>query len=195
MDSVITSKWFWMMEYCEKHKLPPAQEWGWVKAENEYYKGNNMAIGISSSYSEGRFTSDKEDMIRDGRFWFKPDLHDKYVLAENLGISSVEILDGDTVRLWTKTHPSQQNNLDGHEHLLGYSEVHFFEPTRNGDEETFDKLTALEYLAFSVEDLFTDTKIREQFYFMFRQVITNDITSYTKKELDRMIEVAVWGLK
>ena len=36
-----------------------------------------MAIGINSSYSEGIFTSDKEDMIHDGRFWFKPDLHDE----------------------------------------------------------------------------------------------------------------------
>ena len=154
-----------------------------------------MAIGINSSYSEGIFTSDKEDMIHDGRFWFKPDLHDEYVFAKSLGITSIEILDGDTVRLWTKTHPSQKNNLDGHEHLLGYSEVHFVEPARQGDNKTFDKLDALEYLAFSVEDVFTDTKRREQFYFMFRQVITNDITSYNKRELDRMIDVAMENSK
>jgi len=29
-------KWLWMMEYCKKNVLPPAQKWAWDKAENEY---------------------------------------------------------------------------------------------------------------------------------------------------------------
>ena len=34
-------KWLWMMDYCKKLRIPPAQEWAWNKAEkayNEYIK-------------------------------------------------------------------------------------------------------------------------------------------------------------
>ena len=24
-----TKKWFWMMDYCKKHNIPPAQKWAW----------------------------------------------------------------------------------------------------------------------------------------------------------------------
>lgn len=29
-------KWFWMMDYCFKNGLPPAQKWAWDKAEKAY---------------------------------------------------------------------------------------------------------------------------------------------------------------
>jgi len=29
-------KWHWMMDYCRKRRLPPAQEWAWKLAENAY---------------------------------------------------------------------------------------------------------------------------------------------------------------
>jgi hypothetical protein len=29
-------KWFWMVNYCQKRKLPPAQKWAWEEAEREY---------------------------------------------------------------------------------------------------------------------------------------------------------------
>lgn len=29
-------KWFWMMEFCYKNKLPPAQEFGWKAAEDAW---------------------------------------------------------------------------------------------------------------------------------------------------------------
>jgi hypothetical protein len=29
-------KWTWMMRYCKRHELPPAQEWAWSKAEKAY---------------------------------------------------------------------------------------------------------------------------------------------------------------
>jgi hypothetical protein len=32
------SKWFFMMDYCKKHQLPPAQSWAWQLAEEAYYK-------------------------------------------------------------------------------------------------------------------------------------------------------------
>jgi hypothetical protein len=31
-------KWFWMMDYCAKHNLPPGQEWAWKKAEEQFNK-------------------------------------------------------------------------------------------------------------------------------------------------------------
>jgi len=33
-----SKKWFWKMEYCYNHGLPPAQEWVWNKAEQEWLK-------------------------------------------------------------------------------------------------------------------------------------------------------------
>jgi len=31
-------KWFWMMDYCKKNRIPPAQKWAWDRAEEEYHK-------------------------------------------------------------------------------------------------------------------------------------------------------------
>ena len=33
-------RWRWMMDYCKKKKLPPAQEWAWDIAEKEYQTAN-----------------------------------------------------------------------------------------------------------------------------------------------------------
>ena len=30
------TKWQWMMDYCEKNRMPPAQKWAWDKAEEAY---------------------------------------------------------------------------------------------------------------------------------------------------------------
>ena len=30
------TKWFWMMDYCKKRKIPPAQSWAWNQAEKAY---------------------------------------------------------------------------------------------------------------------------------------------------------------
>lgn len=30
------TKWFWMMNYCKEHSLPPAQSWAWKRAEQAY---------------------------------------------------------------------------------------------------------------------------------------------------------------
>ena len=30
------TKWSWMMNYCKKNSLPPAQRWAWDKAERAY---------------------------------------------------------------------------------------------------------------------------------------------------------------
>ena len=27
-----TTRWFWMMDYCKKYGLPPAQQWAWKRA-------------------------------------------------------------------------------------------------------------------------------------------------------------------
>jgi len=35
-DCGIVDKWIWMMEYCRKHAIPPAQTWAWNKAEKAY---------------------------------------------------------------------------------------------------------------------------------------------------------------
>ena len=29
-------KWFWMMEYCKRKQMPPAQKWAWDEAEKKY---------------------------------------------------------------------------------------------------------------------------------------------------------------
>jgi len=31
-----SEKWFWMMNYCERKGLPPAQNWGWKIAEDVF---------------------------------------------------------------------------------------------------------------------------------------------------------------
>ena len=38
------NKWFWMMDYCKIHRLPPAQSWAWNKAKEEWvkWKKSNM---------------------------------------------------------------------------------------------------------------------------------------------------------
>lgn len=36
------SRWIFIMEYCKKRGIPPAQKWAWdaaTKAYNEYLKG------------------------------------------------------------------------------------------------------------------------------------------------------------
>ncbi len=29
----IENKWFWMMDYCKKSEISPAQDWAWFRAE------------------------------------------------------------------------------------------------------------------------------------------------------------------
>ena len=31
-----SDKWIWKMEYCKKHRLPPAENWAWNKAEEAW---------------------------------------------------------------------------------------------------------------------------------------------------------------
>jgi len=33
-----TKQWFWMMEYCKKQCIPPAQSWAWEMAKQAYDK-------------------------------------------------------------------------------------------------------------------------------------------------------------
>jgi len=35
-------QWFWMMEYCKKNHMPPAQSWAWEKAKQAYNKENQI---------------------------------------------------------------------------------------------------------------------------------------------------------
>lgn len=28
--------WFWIADYCLKHRLPPAQSWAWERAKKAY---------------------------------------------------------------------------------------------------------------------------------------------------------------
>ena len=30
------TKWFWMMDYCKKNQIPPAQSWAWKMAEKAW---------------------------------------------------------------------------------------------------------------------------------------------------------------
>ena len=53
-------KWQWMMDYCKKNKIPPAQKWAWDKAEeayNEYntprYVTREMALDAGDIKLEG----------------------------------------------------------------------------------------------------------------------------------------------
>ena len=44
-----TKKWIWMMDYCKKHTMPPAQKWAWNIAEKAYVKVcENLKIGENS---------------------------------------------------------------------------------------------------------------------------------------------------
>jgi len=29
-------RWFWMMDYCKEHRLPPAQSWAWALAAEAF---------------------------------------------------------------------------------------------------------------------------------------------------------------
>lgn len=31
-------QWFWMMNYCKKNGLPPAQSWAWNRANDAFNK-------------------------------------------------------------------------------------------------------------------------------------------------------------
>ena len=33
-----SAKWLWMMDYCKKNHLPPAQSWAWNRAGEAYKK-------------------------------------------------------------------------------------------------------------------------------------------------------------
>lgn len=35
-----SKKWAWMMDYCKKNRMPPAQEWAWTIAKKEYEKAH-----------------------------------------------------------------------------------------------------------------------------------------------------------
>ena len=37
------AKWFWMMNYCKKKRIPPAQSWAWREAEEAYKYRDDMA--------------------------------------------------------------------------------------------------------------------------------------------------------
>ena len=46
-----SSKWQWMMDYCRKTGMSPAQQWAWDKAEKEYEKEHSMVTefcGVNS---------------------------------------------------------------------------------------------------------------------------------------------------
>lgn len=34
-------KWFWMMDYCKRKQIPPAQKWAWDEAEKKYNEEHN----------------------------------------------------------------------------------------------------------------------------------------------------------
>ena len=34
----MNKKWIWMMDYCKRERLPPAQKWAWDEAERAYEK-------------------------------------------------------------------------------------------------------------------------------------------------------------
>ncbi len=34
------NKWFWMMDYCKKHGIPPARVWAWKEVELSYEQKN-----------------------------------------------------------------------------------------------------------------------------------------------------------
>ena len=35
------AKWVWMMDYCKKRSIPPAQEWAWRMAEDAWREHND----------------------------------------------------------------------------------------------------------------------------------------------------------
>jgi hypothetical protein len=34
----LTEKWTWMIDYCKRNRIPPAQPWAWKEAEAAYNK-------------------------------------------------------------------------------------------------------------------------------------------------------------
>jgi len=36
-----TDRWIWKMDYCVRNNMPPAQEWAWNIADDEYNKQEN----------------------------------------------------------------------------------------------------------------------------------------------------------
>jgi len=41
------SKWAWMMDYCKKQRIPPAQTWAWDEAKAAYESVTKTAPGGS----------------------------------------------------------------------------------------------------------------------------------------------------
>ena len=35
-------RWHWMMDYCKKRGIPPAQSWAWNMAAHAFSKHNNF---------------------------------------------------------------------------------------------------------------------------------------------------------
>ena len=35
-DKKQEKKWFWMVDYCKRKEIPPAQKWAWDEAENAF---------------------------------------------------------------------------------------------------------------------------------------------------------------
>ena len=40
----LTKKWFWLMDYCKKKHIPPAQKWAWDMAEKAYERQKKESI-------------------------------------------------------------------------------------------------------------------------------------------------------
>lgn len=43
----VNDKWYWMMDYCKEHGLPPAQSFAWNRAEEEYLKHTNKDLSLA----------------------------------------------------------------------------------------------------------------------------------------------------
>jgi len=43
-EDALIEKWFWKMEYCNKRRIPPAQQWAWEEADAAFAKAHNVCL-------------------------------------------------------------------------------------------------------------------------------------------------------
>lgn len=47
-----SGKWIWMMDYCKKRAIPPAQKWAWAEAEAAYNREQSFVESLTIRLQE-----------------------------------------------------------------------------------------------------------------------------------------------
>jgi len=59
-----THKWIWMMNYCKRNGLPPAQAWAWERAEAAFMDEWEMDMQRREEAEDDEMLSRYEDEVK-----------------------------------------------------------------------------------------------------------------------------------